>query len=224
MNPREEALTVLRTAEHQLRSILVRAAAVGDYDHLPRIAEWARLLTAALGGQPVAGLPPVQPESILQPPPKNGAHKEAAEQTAQSPATTARRLEAGPREKMRWSRAAKEGYPQFVREGDSLIKIGWSKTEGRTYEHKAPRGVLLALVQALIRVGSGGERFTLETLLPLKDTPSGSVIPDYQTYLTLAWLRTVGLVTQHGRQGYSLPPGSDLERETDRQWAKLDAR
>jgi hypothetical protein len=218
MDPLEEATAALRAAEQQLRSILVKAAESGDYDHLPRIAGWARLLSATLGGQPVAELPPVQPPS------DNGVHERAAEVTARSPATGARRVQASRRKQGRRSRAAKEGYPQFVREGDSLVKIGWSKSEGRTYEHKAPRGVLRALVQALVRVGSGGERFTVEALLPLRDTAAGSDIPDYQTYLTLAWLRTVGLVTQHGRQGYSLPAGSDIERESERQWAELKAR
>ena len=53
---------------------------------------------------------------------------------------------------------------------------------------------------------------------------SGSDIPDYQTYLTLAWLRSIDLITQHGRQGYSLPGDSKLERESERLWGQLTAR
>jgi hypothetical protein len=224
MDALEETMAVLRDAEQRLRYILVRAAEAGDYDHLPWIAEWAKLLNAIVGGQPVADLTPVQTQTILQPPSENGVQEQAEELAARSPTTATRRVKAGRRKKARRNRAAKEGYPQFVREGNSLVKIGWSKSEGRTYEHKAPRGVLRALVRALVRLGSGGERFTVESLLPLKDTGNGSDIPDYQTYLTLAWLRTVGLITQHGRQGYSLPPSSDLDRESELKWSQLSPR
>jgi hypothetical protein len=224
MDALEEALAVLRATEQQLRSILVKAAESGDYDHLPRIAEWARFLSVTVSGQPFAQVSPLQSHPPRQPSSGNGDHEQAGEVTPRVSAATSQRGKAGRRKKGRRTRAAKEGYPQFVREGDSLVKIGWSKSEGKTYEHKAPRGVLRALVQALVRAGSGGERFTVEELLPLKDSAGGSDIPDYQTYLTLAWLRTVGLVTQHGRQGYSLPPDSNLERESDRQWAELKAR
>jgi hypothetical protein len=84
--------------------------------------------------------------------------------------------------------------------------------------------VLRALVQALTGIGAGGDRFTVEPLLPLKDTTSNGDIPDYQAYLTLAWLRSAELVTQHGRQGYSLPDGSNLERDAERKWAELKTR
>jgi len=122
------------------------------------------------------------------------------------------------------SRTAQSEYPKFVREGDSLVKIGWSRRDRKPYEHKAQRSVLRSLVQALVRVGSGGERFTVEALLPLKDTSAGSEIPDYQMYLTLAWLRSIGLIVQHGRQGYSLPEEMDLSRESELHWGKLTAR
>jgi hypothetical protein len=224
MDALEEATAVLRSAEQQLRSILVKSAEEGNYDHLPRIAEWAKFLSATLGGQPVTGLTAFQPKTILQHPPENGVHERAAGGVDSPPAVPTPKVITGRRKKGRRGKAAKDGYPQFVREGDSLVKIGWSKSEGKTYEHKAPRGVLRALVQALVRSGSGGARFTVEALLPLKEIAGGSDIPDYQTYLTLAWLRSAGLVIQHGRQGYSLPPGSDLERESERRWGELRTR
>src|SRR5262249_22934714 len=126
------------------------------------------------------------------------------------------------RKKSRRGKRVKSEYPKFVREGDSLVKIGWSKRERKPYEHKAPRNVLRALVQALVRVGTGGERFTVDGILPLKH--GGAEIPDYQTYLTLAWLRSVGLITQHGRQGYSLPDAEGLDRKSEQQWGSLTSR
>jgi hypothetical protein len=217
MDTLEEAIAVLRGAEQQLRSILVKAAEAGDYDRLPRIAEWAKILSATLSGQPADEVSLAEPESFLQSPSDIGVHERTAEVPTRPRAAAARK-------KARRGKTAKNDYPQFVREGDSLVKIGWSKSEGKTYEHKAPHGVLQALMKSLVRAGSRGNRFTVEALLPLKDTTAGSEIPDYQTYLTLAWMRVLGLVTQHGRQGYSLPPGLDLERESERQWGELKTR
>lgn len=105
-----------------------------------------------------------------------------------------------------------------------MVKIGWSKHDRKTYEHRAPRRVLDAFVQAVVRAGAGGERFAMGGILPLKDTVNSSDIPDYQAYLTLAWLRDSGLLAQHGRQGYSLLPDTELPREAARLWAALTAR
>jgi hypothetical protein len=224
MDALEEATAVLRSAEQQLRSILVRSAEDGNYDHLPRIAGWAKLLSATLCGRPEIELSAFQPQTILQDPPDNGVQDRTTGAVASPPVVTTRKVIAARRKKGRRGKSSKTGYPQFVREGDSLVKIGWSKSEGKTYEHKAPRSVLRTLVQALVRVGAGGARFTVESLLPLKVAAGEPDIPDYQTYLTLAWLRSAGLVIQHGRQGYSLPPGSDLERESERRWGELKTR
>jgi hypothetical protein len=225
MDVLEEAMAVLLNAEQQLRSILVRSAKDGNYDHLPQIAEWAKLLSATLGGQPPAEPATFQPETVLPlASSDDGVAERPAAVRARAPATGYRKARAGQRRKRRRSKTAKSGYPKFVREGDSLVKIGWSKTDGKPYEHKAPRSVLRSLVQALLRVGSGGARFTVEGLLPLKDTAGTSEIPDYQTYLTLAWLRCVRLITQHGRQGYSLPNAAELERQSEQQWGNLTAR
>ncbi len=223
MNALEQGLAVLRSAEQELRSILARAAEVGDYDHLPRIAEWAKILSAIPGGQTDAEPARLPFQRMVSDRGENGVHERAATPPPAGAASDGARVMARRRRKRRRSRTP-EGYPQFVREGESLVKIGWSKSEGKTYEHKAPKGVLRALVKALLRVGVGGGRFTADVLLPLKDSVGGSEIPDYQTYLTLAWLRSTGLITQHGRQGYSLPAGFDLERESERQWGELKTR
>ncbi len=102
------------------------------------------------------------------------------------------------------------------------MKIGWSKREKAPYEHRAPKRVLQLLVESLLRVGGSGQRFTTDDVLPLRE--EGTEIPTYQSYLTLAWLREVGLIVQHGRQGYSLLPGANLTQESDRLWNLLPAR
>jgi hypothetical protein len=39
-------------------------------------------------------------------------------------------------------------YPSFVREGDNLVKIGWSKTQKAEYEHKSPKRLLAVLCES----------------------------------------------------------------------------
>lgn len=100
-------------------------------------------------------------------------------------------------------RSGRAGYPRFHREGDVLVKIGWSKSDRRPYEHRSPFAVVEQLVAEIIKVGKGGARFTTEQLLPLKGT-DGVEWPSYQVYLCLAWLVFEGLLDRYGRQGYTV--------------------
>lgn len=113
-------------------------------------------------------------------------------------------------------------YPKFVREGDNLIKIGWSKSQRAEYEHKSPKRLLAVLCDSL--ASANAKQIMMDKVLPLKDPVNGSPFPDYQSYLCLAWLRSAGLVIQHGRQGYSLPKGIELEKSVETLWANLVTR
>jgi len=113
-------------------------------------------------------------------------------------------------------------YPRFVREGDNLVKIGWSKSQRAEYEHKSPKRLLAVLCGSL--TSANGKRITMDKLLPLKDPVTGSAVPDYQSYVCLAWLKSSGLVTQHGRQGYSVPKGIELEESVEALWSGLASR
>lgn len=117
--------------------------------------------------------------------------------------------------------AARPAYPRFARRGDQLVKFGWSKREKSEYEHKAPRQAALALARAAAEAGKDGRIFQINALVALRDPTDGSEIPDYQVYLVIAWWRTVGLVDQHGRQGYSIPNASQLHQAVESAWTKL---
>jgi hypothetical protein len=121
--------------------------------------------------------------------------------------------------------AKKAAYPQFYREGDSLVKVAWSKSQRGEYEHKSPYKVVPALVDALLKAGAKGQRFTMDKLLPLRDSDAPhSPWPDYQPYLCLAWLRHEGLVKQHGRSGYSIPKTMNLAQAAMERWNQMTAR
>lgn len=112
-------------------------------------------------------------------------------------------------------------YPRFVRRGDQLVKIGWSKREKSEYEHKSPRQAALTLARVAAAAGKDGRIFQISALLPLSDPKDGSEIPDYQVYLVIAWWRSAGLLDQHGRQGYSIPNASQLHLAVESAWTTL---
>lgn len=112
-------------------------------------------------------------------------------------------------------------YPRFLKRGDYLVKIGWSKREKSEYQHKVPHHAALVLAQAAAKVGNDGRIFQVNALLPLVDPKDGSEIPDYQVYLVIAWWRNAGLLDQHGRQGYSISNASQLHQAVESAWTNL---
>jgi hypothetical protein len=115
-------------------------------------------------------------------------------------------------------------YPKFVRDGENLIKIGWSKAEKSEYEHRSPKRVLSVLTASLDKIAGNGKRFAMESVMPLTDPEQGSEIPPYQLYLCLAWLRQIGVVVQHGRQGYSLQRDENLPSAVESRWKEIPQR
>ena len=109
-------------------------------------------------------------------------------------------------------------YPKFLRRGDDLIKIGWSKKGKKVYQHKAHRGVIDVVVAALVKVGQGGKIFITDKLMAAIEPSEGSPVPEYQVYVALAWLKHTGLIDQHGRQGYSVPRAATLRQAVDAAW------
>jgi hypothetical protein len=126
---------------------------------------------------------------------------------------------------LRMQRALAKGqYPKFFRQGDQLVKIGWSKTTRGEYEHKAPHRVVSALTAAIEKHSRNGKRFTVENLLPLKDLQDQSEIPSYQVYVALAWLKLGNLIKQHGRRGYSLKRSTRLPGAAEALWQQLQEK
>ena len=110
-------------------------------------------------------------------------------------------------------------YPAFYRDGDTLVKIGWSKSQNGEYEHRAPRRAAEALVDA-VAAGDNGELFGMDAVLPLRDAAGGD-LPSYQVYLALAWLRAENAVQRHGRDGYTLDPAYKDVGKLGDLWGRL---
>ena len=111
-------------------------------------------------------------------------------------------------------------FPKFIRRNDDVVKIGWSRKENSTYEHKADLKTVGATVKKIIAIGKKGAVFNAFTLLPI--SINGITVPDYQAYLILKWLVHGGLVKQHGRKGYSIVDSSNFEMNVNKMWEGLE--
>ena len=189
MNTESRAAEILLEAEAKLRSLLTEAAAEGEYEIIVKIAGWAR----SLG------------ELVSEMTPEEGPAQTIPAATSDSQASLQGNAPNPPRPQKR-----SKAYPKFFRNGENLVKVGWSKAQRTEYEHKAPLSVLSDLATAISAASVKKPRLAMESVLPLKSSRDGTEVPSYQTYLCLAWLRKQGLVLQHGRQGYSVKPKTDL--------------
>lgn len=118
---------------------------------------------------------------------------------------------------------ARDKYPQFKRDGDKLVKIAWSKKDRREYEHRAPREAVMSVVRRLASEALPGTAFTMDRFVPFKDS-GGTEMPSYQAYLTLAWLRNLGLVEERGKEGYSICVDGLSMETVEREWAAITTR
>jgi len=202
-----EAAQVLRRAEQALRELLAKTATSGRYDDLMWLGDLARdvaaLVTKAEDSASAERAAPAPPDALRSTKPIS-----AAVETRLSARTGLK----------------KRSYPKFLRDGETIIKLGWSKSAKAQYEHKAPKRVLTNLVATLVKLAATKKRATMDDVLPLKDPIAGSEVPAYQAYLCLAWLRSVGIVTQHGRQGYSLPGRNGIDARVEERWRQLATR
>lgn len=122
------------------------------------------------------------------------------------------------------SKGPKGDYPRFERDGDRLVKIGWSKKNKEAYEHRAPREAVDAFVRHLASHVAPGKVFAMEDVMPVPDPGTGVDLPAYQAYLVLAWLRHVGAVEKKGKDGYVLRNGMLTGGKFEVFWSDITPR
>lgn len=195
-------MEIIDGAERALAALAAEAAAAREYAQAAEVLALAQAIAGARPRSREEG--PVSEGFDARPPPA-----QAVSHVRRTPGET---------------KFARKQYPQFRRDGQALVKIGWSKSDRAPYEHKSPRAVLDRLLDRLLDVSVKGRRFTSDQLFPLTDE-RGDEIPAYQPYLCLAWLISIGVVSRHGRQGYTLPvPASFARSAIDRAWNSLVER
>lgn len=216
MNIIEEAANVCNTAEKALREIMQKAISAAEYRHLPTLARMAeQIATLATRASQTADATPEEGVPVSDAAQKI-MHRNRRGKAAHVANRNKRKLKTQP-----IVRTSKAGYPRFLRAGDNLIKVGWSKKSRTEYEHRAPRRAVEEVMKAVANVGAQGKVFTVETLIPLHDNADGTDMPTYQVYLAVAWLRTEGVIRQHGREGYSLMVAENPEKTVEERWNAL---
>jgi hypothetical protein len=201
---------IVTKAERELRDLMKRAIDDHRYSEVAAIAALADAVAGLLGPDgpstvslsSFAGLASsaaATPQTSSSGNSRNGARLAVASAAAATSAPPAAR---GRKTRQAAGKPAK--YPRFRRDGDRLVKIGWSKKDRRTYEHRAPRDIVMAVVRQLASSTTPGKVFTIEPLLPFRDD-HGQDIPAYQPYLVLKWLQHIDAVRKKGKDGYIIP-------------------
>lgn len=200
----DRAVQVIKGAETALRDIIAQALTANAYGELSKVASVADTV-AALIGELDAGARSTVP--VDEP-----AGTPAIQQT---PTSTQAAVRANPPAASR-----RNAYPRFLRDGDRLLKVAWSKKERQPYEHRAPQAVIQTLLNAIRQRKGEGKLFQAADVLPLNNA-NGEEYPSYQSYLALSWLRHVGIVTKKGREGYVLKKGAATPDQISRLWTSL---
>jgi hypothetical protein len=216
----ERAIELLRTTDDALRVLMAEALEAHDYREIAGLAAIAEALAAtwrqttsrldaASSAQPVVANDSRVGSAILRAGPRSHSSRRTFKKISPVPAKTKNLANGG-------------AFPRFEREADRLVKIGWSKQDGRAYEHRAPKEIVVRFAESL-GAKSDGNAVTMDDLLPLRDA-SGKELPSYQAYLALAWLRSEGVVQRVGKDGYAIKPETLSAKSLEALWNTLPAR
>jgi len=122
-------------------------------------------------------------------------------------------------------KSKKTDYPQFLREKQDFVKLGWSAKEKKPYEHRVPKVSLDVALSAVASCGKTGHRFTMNDILKAVIGSKGAEpIPSYQVYAVVSWLKWAGMVLQHGRQGYNVVRPQSFISSVEAAWQSLPQR
>lgn len=201
----DQVVAAFRECDRTLRAAISAAAPEADPEQLNKLVGWLREVQRVLHDASPSHAPALATDATASR--SSEPHMKAAHAKYKS----ASRI--------------RVKYPLFFRESDgNLVKIGWSKKSRAEYEHKAPRDAMSAVVRTMAEAGKNRRRFVMEKLMPFRDQVSGAPVPDYQAYIVLAWLRSEGVVIQHGRQGYTLSNGKVSAEVVDKLWNSVPTR
>jgi hypothetical protein len=201
----KQAHGILRDAEVRLCELIPKALAGRRDEEAARLMELARQLADARCSRPAAG--PAERDEAATP---------AGPDTPRGPR---------PERKRKARKRKASPYPKFFREGNALLKLGWSRKSKLEYEHRAPREAVVAVAARVAEVASTASRFTVEDIGDISTSQGNEPISGCQVYLCIAWFRRAGLVVQHGRRGYSLPIApAKLPAKVKAAWGELRER
>ncbi len=197
----ERGTELLRRLEQDLRVLVREAASTGDYESVMALTFWARSIASLIARRLEQATAVLAEADDVQLFPANRSRDKKA--------STARR------------KPAKGEYPRFLRQANNLVKVGWSRRGKEEYEHKVSEGIVMLIARGIAKAGLNGELTPTEKFLSAVTSEGAAEVPEYQVYVVLAWLRSLGLVTQHGRRGYTISQPNDLTPQVRSFWEQL---
>jgi hypothetical protein len=217
MEYRDRAIEALQAAQGKLRkdfeTIILEAVKAEAFAEVALIARIAAAVSNVLAQVKAATDEAAPPPSPLAGQLLGADWPDSVRATAEEHVTMLQKLH--PRRSSR-----RDQYPRFLRDGERLVKLAWSKKERAPYEHRAPREVIQTLVNAVQKKKGEGKLFQAADVMPLKNAVHEE-FPSYQSYLALNWLRDVGIVRRKGREGYVLTPNAVTTEKLERLWMAL---
>lgn len=201
MNDISKAISLIEQTERDLRSLMERALGDQRYADVASVAPLAEAIANLLrAGLEVPAIVPTARQGLPD-------HS----------------LSTSPKSRDTGKAARGDKYPYFKKDGEKLVKVGWSKKDRREYEHRAPREAIFRMAAALKEAVPGGSVFSMETMLPLRGD-DGNDLPSYQAYLALAWFRSIGIVEARGKEGYVFATGAVDRTNIQRLWKEIKAK
>jgi hypothetical protein len=192
----QDGIAAVQRAENDVRRLIGEAATSQDYDSVAALAALANGLLGLISYAKDQGAVPKH-----QTPSKTRPDRIPARAASPLPPTP---------------------YPHFYKDGDKLVKVGWSKKEDREYEHRAPQSAVIAIASRAAAASKGSKVFDFGKLADAKT--EGGDIPSYQAYLTVAWLRDIGAIRQCGRDGYAAVNGRLEPKQVEAAWNSVEQR
>lgn len=199
----DELRAILERAEAEIRAVIGSEASAGRYEHIPELVKRAEQLR----------------DGRLEK--SNTQSQDASEENAPRNANGA--SSNSPTEDS--THRGKAGrYPIFFREGNRLVKVGWSKSTAAEYEHKTGKAVVDTLLAVLHERSANNRTFSVDEVSRAASEKTKLPLPSYQVYVSVAWLRSRGLLKRIGRDEYKISNRANFLEDSRKLWEGLPER
>lgn len=194
---------ILTTTLRSLEELAGQKLASGDFAELARIATAANIVRSLL---------------------VNGVSADATDDSfrlsiAEAAAIRPRAVRST--RKVPHKKRRRRGYPRFYKDDERLVKVGWSPKKQKSYEHRASKSAVFAVLDGIRSRLEKRRTFKVEDVGALPCDPDASDLPQYVVYLVVAWLEHQRLLAKHGRNGYSLHGRVLSQRSNDQLWESI---
>ena len=182
-----QIIDAISVAEKRVLGFLSEAASDGDYE----LIDFARRAATGLHYLRLELTPRAVNDAAIKPDAHAVRHADPIIESTKS-GTQKKKMEPG-------------SYPLFEVRDNSLVKTGWSKKQGTTYEQRVPRRTFDTVLSALEEVAKrGSSPVATDSILEIVNA-SDNPPPSYQTYSVIAFLRSEGVIRQVTRGEYTVP-------------------